>query len=171
MKGLLLGAVGPVGAHLFPSEFLPHMRFVPATFLLADREDKDAYKLLMELFSAKFCHKMKYCFFDITVLQGVQSSVGSSFVLKRCLEHVDREVKAAAHKAPEGSSKVRLSRPDLLLVIVEAIEFSAWLLCLLEFDAYWNFFLQRTDSSRQGCCFNEPEMAKYLRERIMVKQN
>ena len=46
-EGLLLGGAGPVG--LRTRDHLPHMRFVPVVFVLADGEDEAAHRLLLGL--------------------------------------------------------------------------------------------------------------------------
>ena len=163
VNGLLLGAVGPVGVHLLPIDMMVHMRFVPAIFMLADREDKDAHKMLITLFLEKFCGTIKYRFFDMAVLQGVRNAIGQDVIkLKRCLEHVKRDVKAAAHSAG------RLSRPDLLGVLVESVQFSAWLPSREEFNVYWRYLVRRLSSRKPKFGWGELLMARYLVDHILI---
>ena len=108
-------------------------------------------------------HPIRHGFFDMAVLQGVRAALGdAAFKLKRCLEHVKRDLKAAAHTAG------RLSNQNLLTVLVESVQFSAWLPCLEEFNVYWRYLVRRLESSKPNFGWREEAMAKYLKEHILV---
>ena len=58
--GLLLGVIGPVGLWQEKDSEESHMRFFPAIFMLADKEDKEAHHLLLDLYlNTADCINMK----------------------------------------------------------------------------------------------------------------
>jgi hypothetical protein len=47
-EGLLLGCIGNI--NLWSRGLLPHMRFLPAVFMIADEEDEEAHAMLLDVF-------------------------------------------------------------------------------------------------------------------------
>ena len=169
IEGLLLGGAGPVGLRL--GDRLPHMRFVPTVFVLADAEDKEAHTLCMEvLFSLRPEGRPQFtdAFLDCRCLGSAERFCGDRVYLHRCLQHVKKNVKAAA-KERTGDKKglSRLRNLGLLDSIIEWVEFSAWLPSDHEFDAFWRSILDRMRNARCETDWDEPDMASYLETHIL----
>jgi hypothetical protein len=165
--GLLLGAIGPVALSF--EKTLPHMRFFPAIFLLSDKEDEETQRLAVRTYLREMRAvgvQITDGFFDCSCLDGAYAEVGDTLFLHRCLWHVKSNVKFAASKKDEVSGQTRLKRKELLAVILEWIDFSAWLPTDTEFDCFWRSVLQRMKSSSAPTDFDEPDMARYLERNI-----
>ena len=169
-EGLLLGAVGPVG--LVMDKAGPSMRFLPVFFMIADAEDTDAHKMLLNLYvhwADEAGIEISDGFFDCTCLTSALQEYGDRMYLHRCLQHTKTNVKTEAKKKDEVTGKARLANTELARVIVDWVEFSAALPNDLEFHVFWASILRRMESSRSSSTtnFEEAAMAKYLKDHIL----
>ena len=104
--GLLLGVIGPVGLWQEKDSEEPHMRFFPAIFMLADKEDKEAHHLLLDLYlntADSIDMKVTDGYVDCACLESLISRLPPErgVDLHRCLQHTRTNVKC------EGKGKVR----------------------------------------------------------------
>lgn len=165
-RGLLLGAVGPVGLNIAGA--YPSMRFMPVVFILANAEDESAQRAGIRVFLNERTEgpAVSDGFFDHSCLLGAHAEVGDRVFLHRCLQHVKSDVKKEASKKDPASGQHRLKRSELLTDLISWIEFSAWLPSDLEFHTFWSHLLTRMKNCEEPTDFNEPAMAKYLAECI-----
>ncbi len=103
-------------------------------------------------------------------MQGAAREAGDRLCLHRCLQHTKSDIRAAAFKKDEETGKVRLRQAEMCPVIIEWVEFSAWLPNDLEFDCFWWHILLRMSSSGAPTDFDEPAMARYLATFILCCQ-
>ena len=163
--GLLLGAAGPVGLRV-GRDGLPHMRFFPCLFMLADREDHDAHgRMLKLLLESRGDKSVPYTdgFLDHTCLKGAEACCGDRVFLHRCLQHTKADLKKAAHTYVPGGF-TRLRRLELLPVLVDRVDFSAWLDNDDEFHVLWVSTLERMRGD-----WKETEMAEYLETHLLTQ--
>ena len=97
-------------------------------------------------------------------MMGAEEELGDRVHNHRCLQHTKTDIRAAAFKKDDDTGTVRLSRPEFLPVIIEWVEFSAWLCSDHEFDCFWDTILTRMGDPKD---WNEPLMAKYLSKHIL----
>ena len=165
--GMFLGAIGPVGLDVRGT--LPTMRFFPFMFLLADAEDEEAHRLCVKEY-LQFCKDMGIevtdGFFDCACFNGAAAECGETIYLHRCLQHTKNNIGKEAKKKDEATGKTRLEKHELLSVIIDWIEFSAWLPSDEEFHAFWSSVFQRMEASGNPTDFDEPLMAQYLKANI-----
>ena len=90
--GLLLGSIGPVG--LVVHKHGPAMRFLPAIFFLASKEDEPAQHMAVRLYfklAEKLGFRISHGIFDCSVFHGVSSFTSEHYPhveVRRCLQHV-----------------------------------------------------------------------------------
>jgi hypothetical protein len=171
VDGLLLGAIGPVG--LWTRGKLPHMRFLPAIFMVADAEDIDAMGTLVDLlFQMRDGQGPQWSdgFLDDKCFKGAQHAIAKMddpVCLHRCLQHLRGNVKAAAASQDPTSKEKRLQKLDLRGDLDEWIVFSAFLPNDEEFIAFWSHILERLKHNEFNGDLDEPAMAKYLEEHVL----
>ena len=166
-EGLLLGAVGPVSLRCPTGA--PHMRFLPSVFLVCDAEDEEAQRLCVRLYldvATEAGYPVTDAFLDCSCFSGAAAECGEAMYLHRCLQHVKKNIKAEAARKDPATGQRRLDNTELANVIVTWIEFSAWLPDWDEFDAFWREAFKRMENSASSTDWNEPAMAKYLKEHI-----
>ena len=145
------------------------MRFFPFMFMIADAEDEEAHRLCVrEYLKACSANDMSVTdgFFDCACFHGAAAERGSHVFLHRCLQHTKENVRSEAKKKDDVTGKTRLQNGELIGVIVEWLEFSAWLPSDQEFTAFWKQICHRMESSTAETDFNEPAMARYLKRHI-----
>ncbi|CAK0807290.1 unnamed protein product [Prorocentrum cordatum] len=123
---LVLGCIGPVG--LTGDGDLPHMRMIPAIFVLAREEDHEARRQCMELFFDIVGGRSLYedAFMDFNCLQSAEKVCGQTVYLHRCLQHTKTDIEKAAHEK-EKNGLTRLLRMEMLPLIKEWVVFSSTL--------------------------------------------
>ena len=129
IKGLTLGAIGPVALHQEKGQ-KPSMRFLPVFFALSlsRTEDSTAHTILFRTYVAA-ARRSSICFFDCAVLQSAVSFFQSAeyqdpIALHRCLQHTKSNVRWAAKTRHEGSGETRLRNTELLGITIEFLHWS-----------------------------------------------
>eukprot|EP00435_Cladocopium_sp_Y103_P038795 s779_g10.t1 len=152
VDNLLLGACGPAGLRMEKSG--PSLRFVPMIYLLAEAEDFEAHRLLLDLFLAKADRhglSMTDAFLDCKCFAGAAAAFAKSdreVYLHRCLQHCKTNIRMEASRRDSKTGKPRLANAELLGPIIDWTEFSAWLPSDLEFSVFWTSILTRMSSQQ-----------------------
>ena len=166
---LVLGAIGPCGLHVDRTG--PHVRFVPIIFLLAEAEDEEAHGLLVRLFLNKanaLGTHFTDAYLDLACFHGAARECArrtEKLFLHRCLEHVKRNVRFESGRRCSATGKPRLRNTELADVVVQWLEFTAWLPSTAEFTAFWASVLARMKSNAQPTDFGAPWLASCLARR------
>ena len=132
--GLVLGAIGPIGLKRYPNG-KPHLRFVPVQYLLSHVEDQEAHGLLIKKYVAMAESagiELTDGIFDWACYAGAKAALSEegmpqAICLHRCLQHTKENMKEAAKKRDPASGQGRLKNMELLPVLLEVLQFSAWL--------------------------------------------
>ena len=150
------------------------MRFCPAIFMLADKEDKEAHYLLLDLYlntAEGINMKITDGYVDCVCLESLISRLppDRGVVLHRCLQHTWTNLKC------EGKDKVRrpggLDRRNSIDIADKCILGSTWFPSDVEFHTFWSSYLQRCASKDHKTDFNEPIFGKYLAKNILEIEN
>ena len=171
--GLLLGTCGPCGLRCAQrNKMLPSVGFVPFVFCISHAEDEAAHVLLLEVYE-EWCSKCKESlpiedgFMNHSCLTSATTYFhGRPVYLHRCLQHVKTDIRKEARKKDEVNGAPRLRSLKSLQVILDWIQWSAFLPNDLEFDSFWGEALSRMASEVLETDFKEPAMACYLEECI-----
>ena len=132
--GLVLGAIGPVGLKRGAGG-RPHLRFVPVQYMLSHTEDQEAHSLLVKKYvqmAADAGIQLTDGIFDCACYAGAKAALSGegmpqNIFLHRCLQHTKENLKEEAKKRDEATGQPRLSNGELLPLLVELLQFSAWL--------------------------------------------
>lgn len=170
-EGLLLGCVGPCG--LRETEGGPAMRMIPAFFVAATAEDEESTKVLLRLYFQFMKSKGLVPtdgFFDCSCMQAAVAfcqEENVQFYVHRCLQHVKWNVRDEAGRRDAATGRARLKNRELLSVLTQWIEFSAFLPSDMEFSTFWSSVLGRMLANVEETDLNEPQMAQYLKKNIL----
>ena len=130
---LVLGCIGPVG--LSEDGDMPHMRMIPAIFVLSREEDDEARRQCMEMFFDLVGGRSVYedAFMDFNCLQSAEKVCGQTVYLHRCLQRTKTDIEKAAREKDKQSGRIRLGKMEMLPVIIEWVVFSSTLPTDVEF--------------------------------------
>ena len=98
-------------------------------FMVSDAEDEEAHALLTNLYmdhAAAHGVDVTDAFLDQACLAGAAKVCGDTVFLHRCLQHTKKDVDAEAAKRDIATGLQRLRNQELLPVIEQWIETSAW---------------------------------------------
>lgn len=87
----------------------------------------------------------------------------------RCLQHTKQNLRQEAKKKDPVSGDPRLSRAELLPVLVSFVLGSAWFPSSLEFRTFWDSVLSRLSADSSETDWGEPSIAQYLEKNLLKK--
>ena len=82
---------------------------------------------------------------------------------------VKNNVTTESARKSKATGQARLTNAELRPVLLEFIQWSAALPSQLEFHVVWRSILERMEKKECSTDWNEPDMAKYIREHILVE--
>lgn len=170
-EGLLLGVIGP--AALRVTDSLPVLRCIPAFFVVSTAENEASHKVLLDLYMKSMESKDLHAtdgFFDCSCMAAVLSYLKehkASVFPHRCLQHVKRNIRDESSTRDIVSGRPRLQNRELVNVLLDWVQFSAFLPSDLEFGTFWSSIISRMDKKEKDTDFNEPEMSAYLKRHIL----
>eukprot|EP00959_Pyramimonas_sp_CCMP1952_P096263 2012696-Pyramimonas_sp.AAC.1 len=120
-EGLSLGTCGPRG--LRAETTLPRVAFAPAVFMVADAEDEEAHRLLIQrcLGALPDPDIVTDAYMNFSCLQGAEKEVGDRVYLHRCLLHAPQDVEEAAKKKDRATGKTLLLDLELLPLFISLV--------------------------------------------------
>ena len=170
--GLLLGSCGPCGLQTMGTSQLPRVKFIPAIFCISSSEDEKAHLILLELYEAwrAKCTASKPItdgFLDYRCLTSAAAHFrGRKVYLHRCLQHVKTDIQKEARHKDSVTGLIRINSLEFLPVLVEWVEWSAFLPRDEEFQSFWLEAFERMEATILETDFRERRMAQYLKDCI-----